>query len=329
MNALILAAGIGERLRPYTQRIAKPAIPFLNIPIISYPLFYLEQAGLKNLVVNTHHLPDTIEKAVKGILHPASNVMFSHEPDILGSGGGLAQAMELLAEDEDVFVANGDAVALFPAPDILKDLLAMHQKESALATLLVCPFPPARENFGGVYVNINNQVTDFSKTSLNDPSSKPSHFTGFMVVNSRVWRGLAKKPSNLLYDILLPKIKAGGRVMALSQPKSHWFETGNVSDYLTATRTCLELLAAPSWAEITLAQILDRYSSGWRRGFSGAKDGDLGLIGPSQVQNIQVRGFAVAGPQTQIEKNVTLVRSVIGGSVTISAGQTITDQLIL
>jgi NDP-sugar pyrophosphorylase family protein len=329
MNALIFAAGTGERLRPYTQKAAKPAIPFLNIPIIAYPLFYLEQAGLKNLVVNTHHLPATIEKAVKSILHPLNSVMFSHEPEILGSGGGLAQAMDLLADDEDVFVANGDAVALFPSPDVLKDLLDLHREESALASLLVCPFPPAQENFGGVYVNIKNQVTAFSKTPLNDPHSKPWHFTGFMVVNSRVWKGLAKKPSNLLYDVLLPKIKAGGRVMAFSQPKTFWFETGNVRDYLNATKSCLEILSEPSWAEQTLAHILERYSPGWRRGFSGAKGGDLGLIGPSNVQNIQVRGFGVVAPGAQVEKNVTLIRSVIGGSAVLTAGQTVTDQLIL
>lgn len=328
MNALIFAAGRGERLKPYTQKFAKPAIPFLNIPIISFPLFYLEQAGLKNLVVNTHHLPETVEQATKSILHPANNVLFSREsPEILQSGGGLAQASSMFPDDENIYVVNGDAVALFPSTEILISLRKLHEKENALATLLVCPFPPTQESFGGVYVNSSGQVTAFSKTALNDPHSKPWHFTGFMIVNRKIWEGLSAKPSNLLYDILLPKINSGAKVMALKQTDIHWFETGNVKDYLNSTKICLEILGEYSWAEQCLGQILERYSPRWRRNFIGASKGDIGLMGNSQ--SALVKGFAVVGLDAKIGKNVTLIRSVVGGTASVDAGQTITDGFIL
>ncbi|MEK6556075.1 MAG: sugar phosphate nucleotidyltransferase, partial [Bdellovibrionota bacterium] len=60
MKAMILTAGLGTRFRPHTDKLAKPALPFLNIPLMGYSLFHLESLGIKDLVLNLHHLPQTI-----------------------------------------------------------------------------------------------------------------------------------------------------------------------------------------------------------------------------------------------------------------------------
>ena len=85
---MILAAGLGTRLQPYTNKLAKPVFPFLNLPMLCYPLYYLEKSEIKNLVVNTHHLPETVkEKVLKETKDQNYNVSFSDEsPDILGTG---------------------------------------------------------------------------------------------------------------------------------------------------------------------------------------------------------------------------------------------------
>ena len=58
MRAMILTAGLGTRLRPITDRYAKPAVPFLNVPLLCYPLELMRELGAKRLVLNTHHLPE-------------------------------------------------------------------------------------------------------------------------------------------------------------------------------------------------------------------------------------------------------------------------------
>lgn len=329
MRALIFAAGRGERLRPYTDKLAKPTIPFLNIPIVAFPLFYLEQAGLQELVVNTHHLPETVEQTLKNLVPKKVSLKFSHEtPLILGSGGGLAQAVRQFASStKEIFVANGDAVALFPDVKILERLLELHRESQALATLLVCPFPPAVEQFGGVYVNGQGQVTTFSKKTLLLADSNPWHFSGYMVVSREVGQELSTTPSNLLYDFLLPQIQAGHKVMALCQRELHWFETGNLDDYLNATHSCLKLLAQTGWATETLKKILDRFSPGWIANFSTSP---LALVPPAnRGGGTKIEDFAVVGEKVQLGHQVQLTQAVIVNSAEVANGTHVQRTLVI
>jgi len=329
MRALILAAGRGERLRPLTDKIPKPAIPFLNIPIIGFPLFYLEQAGLSELAVNTHHLPEQIRATVGALANPATRVYFSHEPgEILGSGGGLAKAAAMFGEGGEILIANADAVALFPSARVLTELVRRHRETRALATLLVCHFPPTREKMGGVYVGSGERVVTFSKKDLYGVDGKPWHFTGYMVVSPELLDGLNTGPSNILYDVLLAKIQAGALVSALCAPDVYWFETGNPADYLSATGKCLEILTQDgTWAEQCLEKILDRFTPDWEAGFH--HDGAIELLATPRPRDLHVTHFAVAGPQVKLHEGVALTRAVLAGNASPAAGQAVTDQILI
>lgn len=333
MQALIFAAGKGERLRPHTDILAKPAIPFLNVPILGYPLFYLQQAGINEVMINTHHLPVTIQRAAETLAGKKINVAFSHEPnEILGSGGGLAQAVQLAKTKvaDDLVIVNGDMVALYSNTKIVNDLMKRHKDSNALATLLVCPFPNAKESFGGVYADQLAQVKQFSKTKLNNPSLTAWHFTGLMIVNREVWQGLSTKPSNLLYEILQPKIDQGAKVMTLTLEKTDWFETGNAPDYLNATEKALKILATPSVQQQTLIQILDRYSPGWWKGWRlPTNDDGYLLCSLPWPDRMKVTGFAVAGPLALISSHVHLERSVVAGFATLEEKTHLKNKLLV
>src|SRR6185437_9353962 len=92
MRGLILSAGMGERLRPLTLTRAKPAIEFLNMPMLAYPYYWLDTVDLSNVVFNTHYLPETVRKAAMHVVRPECQTHFSHEDTILGSGGGIWNA---------------------------------------------------------------------------------------------------------------------------------------------------------------------------------------------------------------------------------------------
>ena len=145
-----MAAGKGERLRPQTLQLAKPALPLLNVPMLAYSTLYLELLGAKEYLINTHHLPATVEDAARQVLPRKASLKFSFETEILGSGGGLAQALRMSgATTGPILIANADAILLLPEPEKIQELLQTHVASGALATFLVCPFPPAAETLGG------------------------------------------------------------------------------------------------------------------------------------------------------------------------------------
>src|SRR5215218_8619171 len=91
-RAMVLAAGLGTRMRPLTDRIPKPLVKVSGKPLLDHVLDRLAAAGVETAVINVHYLPDTIIKHVQGRNRP--NVLISDErAEILGTGGGVVRAM--------------------------------------------------------------------------------------------------------------------------------------------------------------------------------------------------------------------------------------------
>ncbi|MGW8161833.1 MAG: nucleotidyltransferase family protein, partial [Desulfobulbales bacterium] len=103
MQAMLLAAGLGTRLRPYSHILPKPLFPVLNKPLLLILIDMLQQAGCTRIVVNGHHLRHLVEKTVT----PIANVQFQDEPEILGTGGSLRQALPYFS-GAPLLVMNGD-----------------------------------------------------------------------------------------------------------------------------------------------------------------------------------------------------------------------------
>ena len=118
-QAVLLAAGLGTRLRPLTHRIPKPALPVGGIPIILYNLYLLKNAGVKKVVINLHHQPAALKKLLKNAGRLGLKLEWSLEKNILGTAGGIAKALQKL-KPEPTFILNGDILM-----DL--DLTGMHR----------------------------------------------------------------------------------------------------------------------------------------------------------------------------------------------------------
>src|SRR6185295_15154374 len=100
MRAMILAAGFGTRLWPLTIGRTKPAIPFLNRPLISYTIDYLRRYGIQDLIINLHHEPaSVIEQIGDGARYGVRITYSVEEPEILGPAGALDRVRELLEQE--------------------------------------------------------------------------------------------------------------------------------------------------------------------------------------------------------------------------------------
>jgi mannose-1-phosphate guanylyltransferase len=245
MKAMILAAGLGTRLRPYTDTLAKPAIPFLNIPLFYYSVALLKSAkkfSIDEYVVNAHHKPEQIRALAKTL-----DAAVSLEKDLpLGSGGGVWQARDHFKNEENVFITNGDEVILPTHMDLMDQMLEQHQSSNALATILVKRDPRVGTQFGGVWANPAREVFGFGKQSPAILSSAAClleslegfHYVGVMILNSRAFQYFPEGESNILYDAMMSAIHLNEKVEIFIDD-CRWFETGNIKDYLHATKEAL------------------------------------------------------------------------------------------
>ena len=133
MKAMILAAGRGERLRPLTERVAKPMIPIGSEPLIVHPLRWLRSAGIRDVVVNIHHLAEQIERGLGSGADFGVRIRYSREDELLETGGGVKRALPLLGPGPFV-VCNGDIWTNYP----FQRLLARNPER---AHLVLAPTP--------------------------------------------------------------------------------------------------------------------------------------------------------------------------------------------
>src|SRR5882757_5860307 len=130
MKAMILAAGLGTRLRPVTYSIPKAMVPLCGRPLIGWAVESLFRAGIRDFIVNLHHLPEPIERFLHDRYGGESRFEFSYEPEILGTGGGVRKVRALLESNPEFFLVNGDTIQ-FPPYDALR-----RSRNDALAALL-------------------------------------------------------------------------------------------------------------------------------------------------------------------------------------------------
>ena len=217
MRGMILAAGLGTRLRPVTETIPKPAIPFMNVPLFYYSLEHFRQAGIDSLVINTHYLPDKMRSCVEKSPWLPSSVKFTFEAQrILGSGGGIRFAKEHLEGEGNFFVANGDEVFIPERKQILRNLHDRHLSEKAIATLLVTDNALAGSTYGAVWCDSQMRVWGIGRVAPNS-NLKPFHFTGYQILSDEIFRHLPAGENNIFYDVLVNRIGEGHRVMAVKE----------------------------------------------------------------------------------------------------------------
>jgi len=126
-TAMLMAAGYGKRLRPFTETVPKPLVPVLGRPMIDVALERLEAAGVERVVINLHHLGDQIRRHLKGC--KKLEILFSEEAEILETGGGIVKALPLLGEDP-FFVVNAKIIWLNGRMDTLLRLAQAWNEES-------------------------------------------------------------------------------------------------------------------------------------------------------------------------------------------------------
>ncbi len=232
MQAMLLAAGFGTRLRPYSLIRPKPLFPICNVPLLHILLDKLVEAGCEQVVVNCHYLADQIAAAVAD----RPEVILQHESEVLGTGGGLRRALASFA-DESILVMNGDVYH-----DIdLRRLLEAHVAGNFSVTMAMHDYP----RFNSVQVR-TGQVRGFL-TGGGSADKNLLAFTGIHVLKREVIEQIPAKGFFHIID-LYKELALLGQIGCLRVDGGFWRDIGTPADYLDLHR---QLLCAengePSW----------------------------------------------------------------------------------
>lgn len=332
MNVMLLAAGEGTRLRPYTLIKPKPAIPFLNIPLASYPLAFLEDLKIDRLVVNTFHLPTKVVDLFVNMNHGARRLHFSHEIiQILDTGGGLGAARDYFKPTEDLILMNSDEVILPIEKGILAKALEQHRKNQAFCTLLTMDYEGVGTKFGGVWMDESEKVRGFGKTPPNPDCKKAEHFIGIQILSGKVFEYLPNgTPANILYDAVTKAIGEGHLVQRY-KVNCHWYETGNPQDFLKATESCLKILTNPeeSYEQTHLRKALARFSKEAPIIESNSELTVLKTASTAIANDVTLSGFAVLGSQSKVQAGAKLQNVVVADKIQVAPGTDARDLIFL
>ena len=222
-DALVLTAGVGSRLHPLTLVRAKPAVPLAGIPLVGRILRGLAAAGLRRVVLNLHHRPESIARVVGDGSDLGLTLRYSWEQPILGSAGGPRHALPLL-DGDPYLLLNGDTLATVD----LRALWDHHHAHDALVTMALIPNPEP-QRFGGVLADADGWITGFCRRG--DP--RPSfHFFSAQVIARSVFAdlpdGVAAESVLQVYPRLIAEQPRRLKAFVCDAP---FIEVGTPGDY--------------------------------------------------------------------------------------------------
>ncbi len=278
MRAMLLAAGLGTRLRPLTEEIPKPLLPVANRPQIHYVLDLLVRAGVREVVVNLHHLGGRVRAALGDSYGGALRISYSPEPELLGTGGGLKK-VERFFTGEPFILANADALT----DADLGAAVRRHIETGAAATMVLADWDPS----GGdsrIEVDGDGMLRRIGGRGGGEGLS-PAVFTGIHVLSAGIFRRLpAGAPSCIVRDGYLPMLAAGERI-AGHRAAGYWRDIGTLASYLDANT---EVLRGELPGALRAAADADPPA----RRFPGARFRSPALVGPGCT----IEAGSVVGP---------------------------------
>jgi NDP-sugar pyrophosphorylase family protein len=225
LPALVLTAGLGTRLRPLSLVRAKGAVPVAGVPLVRRVITWLASHGVEDVVLNLHHLPETITRVVGDGSDLGVRVRYSWEDPVLGSAGGPRHALPLL-DAQRFLIVNGDTLTDVDLPG----MLAQHEISGASVTMALVA-NPRPDHYGGVLVD-GSRVVGFARRGRTTPNH---HFVGVQIAERALFEPL---PDNVpaesvaaLYPAAIAASGEAGCLVGAFVSDASFDDIGTPADY--------------------------------------------------------------------------------------------------
>ncbi len=233
MQAMILAAGFGTRLLPYTRYRPKPLFPLLNHSLLILQILRLQRYGFTRIIVNAHHLQEQIAEALEDV----DGVIFQREETILGTGGALRAARDKM-DDSPLLIVNGD---IYHTIDVARLYHQHQQRQDCTVTLALHDYP----RFNSIRVD-DERLTGFSRGQDGEMLA----FTGVHVISPAILDEISSGEESCI--ITRYKELAGNDLSQFEIVRvddRFWTDMGTPRDYL-ALHAGLLSGDIPRWPEL-------------------------------------------------------------------------------
>ena len=243
MKAMILAAGLGTRMRPLTDRCPKPLLPLLLQPMLDHILAQLPRQGIHDVIINLHHHAEQLAQWLGDGSRWGVHLSLSFEPDILGTAGALKR-VEPLLRDAPFLVLNADVM-------IDMDLQALwhwHCQRQALVTMVLRPDPAAR-SYGAVIVDADDRVRRINGRPSTDVTAtgQETMFACVQVVDPRVLERIPPDCFSATTTDVYPALIERNEAVYGYLYTGYWMDIGVPERYLQAHWNLLDGVLGDSW----------------------------------------------------------------------------------
>jgi mannose-1-phosphate guanylyltransferase len=223
MRAMVLAAGLGTRLRPLTYEITKPMVPVLDRPVMEHILELLEGHGFDEVIANLHYFPDSIRE------YFGRRLTYRFEEELLGTAGGVRGCADFFG-DEAFLVISGDALT-----DIdLGAFVARHREAGGVATLAVKQVADTRE-YGVVLHDREGRITGFQEKPAPEEALSDLGNCGIYLFEPRVFDYFPARPFVDWAQDVFPVLLENDVPFHIHEVREYWNDVGSLSELRQGT----------------------------------------------------------------------------------------------
>jgi mannose-1-phosphate guanylyltransferase/mannose-1-phosphate guanylyltransferase/phosphomannomutase len=220
---MVLAAGLGTRLRPLTYEITKPMVPVLDRPVMEHIVELLERHGFDEVIANLHYFPDSIRE------YFGERLSYRFEEELLGTAGGVRGCADFFGE-EPFLVISGDALT-----DIdLGALVARHRQAGGVATLAVKKVADTRE-YGVVLHDRDGRITGFQEKPAPDEALSDLGNCGIYLFDPRIFDYFPAQPFVDWANDVFPVLLENDVPFHIHEVGEYWNDVGSLSELRQGT----------------------------------------------------------------------------------------------
>jgi mannose-1-phosphate guanylyltransferase len=220
---MVLAAGLGTRLRPLTNEITKPMVPVLDRPVMAHILDLLESHGFDDVIANLHYFPDSIERFF------GERIAYRREDELLGTAGGVRACAGFFGDDAFV-VISGDALT-----DIdLGAFVARHRKAGGIATLAVKKVSDTRE-YGVVLHDREGRITGFQEKPSPEEALSDLGNCGIYIFEPAIFDYFPERPFVDWAQDVFPTLLANDVPFHIHEVREYWNDVGSLAELRQGT----------------------------------------------------------------------------------------------